>query len=120
MPSPMTIARTLGAGRATLGVVLLAAPDRVTARWVGQEGETAGGRVLARTLGVRDLVIGLGSAAGPPRAARRWILAGLAADVADAAISGSSQGIPRSGRIGTAALAGGAAVLGAALLATLD
>lgn len=116
----MAVARALGAGRAALGAVLLVAPDLVTTRWVGPEGETDGARVLARGLGVRDVVLGLGAAAGPPQAARRWILGGLVADVADAAVSGSTAGIPRNGRIGTLALAGGSAALGAVLLATLD
>ena len=51
---------------------------------------------------------------------RGWVLAGVGADVADLFASGTASGIPRNGRLGTVALAGGSALLGAWLARTLD
>lgn len=120
MASARSVCQTLGAGRALLGIALLVAPDRVTAGWVGDDGATAAGRVLARGLGARDLLLGLGALTGPAGTARTWIAAGVAADVADTLISGSSEAIPRNGRVGTTVVAGGAALVGAWLLRALD
>ena len=116
MPSARSIAQALGAGRAGLGAALLLTPDLVTPRWVGDGGTTDAGRVLARGLGARDIVIGAGSMTG----ARGWVLAGLGADLADLCASGTASGIPRNGRLGTVALAGGSALLGAWLARALD
>ena len=116
MPSARTIAQALGAGRAGLGAVLLVAPDLVTPRWVGDDGTTDAGRVLARGLGARDIVVGAGSMTGE----RGWIIAGVGADLADLFASGTATGIPRGGRLGTAALAGGSALLGVWLARALD
>ena len=114
MPPARTIAQALGAGRAALGAALLLAPDLVTSRWVGDTGEAS--RVLARGLGARDVVIGVGTVAG----GREWVIAGVGADLADLYASGSASTIPRGGRLGTVALAGGAALLGAWLARALD
>jgi hypothetical protein len=116
MPSSRITAQALGAGRAALGAALLLTPDLVTPRWVGDAGTTDAGRVMARGLGARDIVIG----AGTMTAGRGWILAGVGADLADLFASGTAGGIPRNGRIGTAALAGGSALLGAWLATQLD
>jgi hypothetical protein len=116
----MSIARALGAGRATLGVTLLIAPDLLTSRWVGRRGASPAGRVLARGLGARDVGIGVGVLASSTATARPWILAGVAADAADMAASAATLGIPAAGRVGTAALAGASAALGVGLLRTLD
>jgi hypothetical protein len=120
MPSPRLIARSFGAGRAGLGLVLLVAPDAVTERWLGAAGQTDAARVLARGLGARDIVLGAGAIAGSAESARPWVLAAVVADLADAFASGVASGIPRGGRIGTVALAAGSALLGAWLLRSLD
>jgi hypothetical protein len=116
MPSTRTLAQALGAGRAALGAALLVAPDLVTDRWVGPGGATDAGRVLARGLGARDIVIGAGAVTG----GRGWLLAGVGADLADLYASGTATGIPRNGRLGTVALAGASAALGAWLATALD
>lgn len=116
------IARALGAGRALLGAALLVAPDLVTVRWVGADAASPAGRVLARGLGGRDVVLGAAAAltAGSPAGAG-WIAGGVAADVADLlATTALGAGTPRGGRLGTAALAGGSAALGAWLVRSLE
>src|SRR3954447_16750773 len=115
MPSSRSLAQALGAGRAGLGAVLLLAPDLVTPRWVGDAGTTDAGRVLARGLGARDVVLGAGTITG----GRNWVIAGIGADLADLFAAGTAGAIPRGGRLGTAALASGAAVLGAWLVTQL-
>jgi hypothetical protein len=120
MPSPRLIARSFGAGRAGLGLALLVTPDAVTERWLGAAGRTDAARALARGLGARDIVLGAGAMIGSAEAARPWVLAAALADLADTYASGTAAGLPRGGRIGTVALAGGSALLGAWLLRSLD
>ena len=116
MPSPRTLAQALGAGRAALGALLLLTPDLVTPRWVGDDGRTDAGRALARGVGGRDVALGVGTILG----GRSWVLAGVGADVGDLLATAAAPGLPRGGRIGTGALAGGAALLGAWLATQLD
>ncbi len=62
--SPRRCAWLLAAGRAALGVAVLAAPEQVTARWLGQDNaELPVVGDLARSLGARDLALGLVDAA---------------------------------------------------------
>jgi hypothetical protein len=120
MDAAVTTARALGAGRAALGLAIVAAPDLVTPRWVGADGATPAGRVLARGLGARDVALGVGTAVAPTGAGRGWVLGGVIADVTDAAAVALAPEIPRGGRVGTLALAVGSAAVGVALLACLD
>src|SRR3954469_23931679 len=117
MPSTRTLALVLGGGRAALGLALLLVPDAVTPRWVGEAGRSDAGRALARGLGVRDVVIGAGVAAG---GGRSWVSGAGAADLGDLVATAVAPGLPRGGRIGTAALAGGSVVLHAWLVRALD
>ena len=55
---PSTLAIGFGAGRALVGVALLAAPAPIARAWVGADDTPT--TVLARSLGARDLVIGAG------------------------------------------------------------
>jgi hypothetical protein len=118
---PSSLAIGFGAGRALVGVALLAAPAPIARGWVGA-GDTPA-TVLTRSLGARDLVIGAGLAlaaahGGDPR---RWLAGGVLADTVDGiATLAAGEAIPRNGRLGTAALAGGAALFGAWLARTID
>jgi len=106
----------LAAGRAALGVAVLAAPERVTARWLG-EGNAQLPVVgdLARSLGARDLALGLATLQtldAPVTGPRVQLLCALvdAADVLATVLARAS--LPRSGLYGTVALAGAAAGAG--------
>jgi hypothetical protein len=118
---PRSTAIAFGAGRALLGVAILAIPERVTRAWVGADGTPAA--VLARCLAGRDIVIGAGLAAAAARGddARPWLVGGVLADTVDgiASVAAGSE-IPRNGRLGTAALAGGSALVGAWLASAID
>jgi hypothetical protein len=118
---PSSLATVFGAGRALVGVALLAAPGPITRAWVGNDDTPA--LVLARCAGGRDLVIGAGAAlaAARDRDTAPWLAAGALADLVDG-ISTLAAGdrIPRNGRLGTVALAGASAVLGAWLACVVE
>jgi hypothetical protein len=116
-----TQAIVFGAGRALVGIALLAAPGRITEAWVGADDAPAD--VLARCLGGRDLVIGAGLAVAAARGRDpgAWLAGGILADAIDgAATLAAGERIPRNGRLGTAALAGGSALYGAWLARGID
>jgi hypothetical protein len=120
MASASTAAAALAAGRALIGAALVAAPAPPTRLWTGDDRPAA--LVPARGLGARDLALGAGAlvALRRGRGARGWIAAGIAGDVADLGASlAAGDAIPRTGRMGVAALAGGAALAGAWLLRAL-
>jgi hypothetical protein len=119
--SASTAAAGLAGGRALIGAALLAVPAPVTRLWTGDDRPST--LVVGRGLGARDLALGAGAlvALRRGRDARAWIAAGIAGDVADMGSSlAAGDALPRFGRIGTAALAGGAALAGAWLLRELD
>src|SRR5829696_928813 len=104
---PATIARGAAAARAGIGVALLAAP----------------GPVAKRGLGGRDLALGLGALwalGGRRRGSRAWLISSGAADIADlVATLRSRRGLSTAAVAGTAALAGGSALLHAWLQSEL-
>jgi hypothetical protein len=77
--------RPLLIGRVVAGLTLLVAPGPVADLWLNSESRPS--RWFVRAVGVRDLVISAGQlrTLPPGRAAWRW--AGVAADLADAAIA---------------------------------
>jgi hypothetical protein len=118
---PSTLAIAFGAGRALVGVALLAAPAPIARSWVGADGTPA--TVLSRSLGARDLVIGAGLALAAARGGdpRMWLAGGVLADSVDGiATLAAGDDIPRNGRAATTALAGGAALFGAWLASAID
>ena len=112
---PATLARVAAAVRAGIGVALLAAPGPAGKRWLGDVSEQPGAQVAISGLGGRDLALGLGALwalGGRKRGARAWLIASGVADLADlVATVRSRQGLSTPAVAGTAALAGGSAVL---------
>src|SRR5690348_5242039 len=109
----------LGA-RLAYGAALLAAPTRITGRWLGPARDTAAAQVALRGLAVRELGIhGAGLAAalrGAPL--RAWLAVSIAGDLGDiAATLASRKGLPSGSPPATAAVAGASAALTAAVLA---
>ena len=118
---PATLAIAFGAGRVLFGVALLAAPAPIARGWVGADDTPA--PVLARWLGgarhrdrrrprhrggarPRSAPVAGGRRPGRHRRRHRHLAAG--------------GDIPRNGRLGTAALAGGSALFGAWLARAID
>ena len=108
-------ARVLGAGRAVIGAALLVAPGKVAQRWLGDVSERPGAQVAISGVGARDLVLGLGTVwalGGRKRDVRPWLIASGIADVVDlAATLRFRKGLTPPAVGGTAAVAGGSAVL---------
>ena len=114
--SPRRGALLLAAGRAALGVAVLAAPERVTAGWLGaRNAELPVVGDLARSLGARDVALGVATlqtlddeVVGP----RVQALCALVDSVDAFATIIARKHLPRRGVIGTVAIAGGAAAGG--------
>jgi hypothetical protein len=114
-------ARAIGLGRLLAGGAFLAAPVAAT-RALGLDTATAK-RVafLARMMAARDVAIGAGTTASGLRGGRPagWLLAGAAADAADAVViaaairDGRARGPVAAGVVAIAAGAAAVAVVGA-------
>jgi hypothetical protein len=106
----------LAAGRASLGVAVLVAPEQVVGRWLGRENAAKSVVLdLARSLGARDLALGVATlqtlddaALGP----RVQAFCAVVDSVDVLATIGARRELPASGVIGTVALAGCAAGAG--------
>jgi hypothetical protein len=118
---PSTLALAFGAGRALVGVALLAAPAAIARSWVGADDTPT--TVLTRSLGARDLVIGAGLVLAAARDGdpAPWLMGGVLADAVDGVFTFAAGGdIPSNGRAATTALAGGSALFGAWLAHAID
>jgi len=102
---------------------LVAATRRAGRPWLGDAVDLSGGRVAARALVARDALISVGLTAAALREepTRPWLAALIASDVADlVATIADSDDLPERAVPGTIALAGSAALAGAALYRTAD
>src|SRR3954447_2329460 len=119
--SSVRIAATVVFGlRVAYGAALLAAPHRITKRWLGPARETDAAKVALRALGAREgAVHALGALAAVRGGAMRpWLAASIAGDLSDiAATTASRSGLPSGAAPATAAVAGASAALSAAVLA---
>ncbi|HEX5224211.1 MAG TPA: hypothetical protein VFW29_03680 [Solirubrobacteraceae bacterium] len=116
---PRRAALLMSAGRAALGAAVLASPANVTARWLGERNARLPVvRDLAISLGARDVALGIAGiyARDDRRLGPRVLAACAAVDAAD--VVGTlvaRRHLPAAGVAGTVAVAGGAALYGAAL-----
>jgi hypothetical protein len=114
--TPRRGALLLAAGRSALGVAVLAAPESVTSRWLGEDNArlpVVGD--LARSLGARDLALGLATiqTLGDPVTGPRVQLLCALVDTADVlATLLARDSLPRKGVLGTVLLAGAGAAAG--------
>src|SRR3954452_8305929 len=119
--STVRIAATVVCGlRVAYGAALLAAPHRITRRWLGPARETDAAKVALRALGAREVAIHVLalSAALRGESLRPWLGASIAGDLSDiAATTVSRSGLPSGAAPATAAVAGASALLSAAVLA---
>lgn len=108
--------RLIAVGRAALGAAVLLAPERVVSRWLGAENARRGAvKALGRGLAVRDVGLAIATlqTLDDPVIGPRVQAACAAADGVDAlATMIERRSLPRTGAIGTMAIAGGAAVAG--------
>ncbi len=117
--APRDAARALAIGRIVLGVLLVLAPRRAAAGWVGADALTPGASVIARALGIRDAIFGgmVLHTVDHPQVGKRWLGACAVADAVDAAAAFAVRDElpPVRGKLGLL-LAGGSAVAHAALV----
>ena len=106
----------MAVGRIGLGAAVLAAPEAITSRWLGEgHARLPVAGALARSVGARDIAIGVAilatlddSVVGP-----RVQAACAGVDGVDAlATVIARKHLPRAGVLGTVAIAGGAALTG--------
>jgi hypothetical protein len=113
------LARLSALGRLGFGVGLITRPALLTQAWIGRDALRAGPQVLTRALGTRDLVLGAGTLATRGREQQRWLLAALAADGTDLAVSAADPGLPLRGRLIVSLAAGTGVAMGIGALAGL-
>src|SRR3954465_2775894 len=117
--------------RVAYGAALIAAPERLALRWLGPSAGTPPAQVPLRGLGAREIVIHGAAIAAATRdlPLRPFLAASVAGDPADiAATLPRRRGAPVAGRRGrpdgpapaTLAVAGGSALLTAALAAAVE
>jgi hypothetical protein len=109
--------------RIAYGAALVAAPQRVTKRWLGAGAERGPAQVPLRALGMREVVLhalALGAALrGAPVAP--YLAGSAAGDLVDIAATAARRAeLPSGAAPATAAVAGGSALLSLALAAAVD
>jgi hypothetical protein len=106
----------LAAGRAALGAGILAAPGKITGHWLGEaNAELPVVGDLARSLAIRDLALGLitlQTLDDPVVGPRVQFLCACADSVDALATIIARKHLPRTGVIGTVAIAGASAGVG--------
>jgi hypothetical protein len=109
-------------GRIAFGAAALAAPATAGRSLAGEGGAAPDAQAFLRGMGGREIGIGLGllTAIRTRERLRHWLIAGLLADSGDiAGIAGAWPHLPPTKRWLGLSMAGGAALAGATLLATL-
>ena len=113
--NPRRGAFLLAAGRFALGAAVLAAPEKVTAGWLGEHAGHPGVRYLARSLGARDVALGvlvLQTLDDPELGPRAQAACALVDSVDALATIAARRDLPAAGVAATVAVAGGAAGAG--------
>jgi hypothetical protein len=116
-------ARGLATGRIAIGLGLFLAPRRLARTWLGDEADGRFVPAVVRGVGARDVAVGVGTLVTlrdgePTPDAVRWLEAGIVGDLGDA-VGTLLTGRPDRDRGLILAIAGGAAVAGAFVRATL-
>jgi hypothetical protein len=100
MPSgAQHLVRLIGAGRAGLGLAMLAAPRRVTRPWLGRDARRPATATVVRAQAVREVVLGAMElqAAARPRDGARLLRALVVVDAVDlAATYAARRALPRA------------------------
>ena len=120
MTTTRTALMAFAAGRIAFGAGLLGAPEKVAGGWLGEDAGRVGTKIAVRGLGARDIALSVGLLASLDHTDRLapWLAVTIGSDLTDmaATLAAPSGALPDNARWGTAALAGGAAAAGAALL----
>jgi len=117
------IALSQARGRIAVGAALLLAPGWAGRRWIGEPAGHSAVKVITRALGARDLAIGLGAVIALDRGvpARGWFEAAALSDTVDlVATLLARDAIPDGARKAVTMIAGGSALVCAALARAVD
>jgi hypothetical protein len=109
--------------RIAYGAALIATPERLTRRWLGDTAERAGGRVALRALGAREVLLHSGAlrAVLQGGSALPWLAASFGGDLSDIASTVAERdGLPAGSARATAVVAGASALATAAVAAALE
>jgi hypothetical protein len=120
--APSSIVRALAVVRIGIGAVLLLAPRRAAASWIGFGAYAPGVPVIGRALGARDALMGgmLLHTARHPQVGRRWTATCGAIDLVDGgALLAERRDVPAANAIGGLAVAFGSALVHFALARAL-
>ena len=123
MPATRLLAVSVLALRVAYGVALIAAPARLTRRWLGPAVDHDPTRVALRGLGAREVLLHAGGLVATLRgdAVRPWLAASVAGDVSDiAATAAGRRGLPDGAAPATLAVAGASALISVAVGAALE
>lgn len=112
-----TLVVAICAARIAIGVTALVIPPLMAGPWVGAGAKRMDVRLMARAAGGRDVALGVGTLLarrdGDERALRHWLRMGALSDATDATLTlANFKRLPRFGRMGVLASAGGAALVG--------
>jgi hypothetical protein len=105
--------------RIAYGAALIIAPQRLAGRWLGPGAALAPVQVPLRGLGMRELLLHAGALSAALRGndVRPWLAASIAGDLTDIASTVAGRGeLPPGAAPATAVVAGGSALMSAALL----
>jgi len=123
----MPVSRALTASvlvlRIAYGAALVAAPARLTRRWLGPAVEHDPTKVALRALGAREILLHAGGLAATARggAVRPWLAASVAGDLADiVSTAAGRRGLPDGAAPATLAVAGASALVSVAVGAALE
>jgi hypothetical protein len=115
-------ARAIAAGRVVAGAAFLVAPALAGRGWIGDDADRPGVQAIFRALGIRDLILGMLTlhVVDRPGIGARTVATCAAADAVDfTATFVARKSLPPTAAAGALAVAGSAAVGGAALAVTL-
>jgi hypothetical protein len=123
MPAARVLAVSVLAARIAYGAALIAAPARLTRRWLGPAAGQDPAQVALRGLGAREVLLHAGGLAATVRgdAVRPWLAASVAGDLSDiAATAAGRRGLPGGAAPATLAVAGASALLSVAVAAAVE
>jgi hypothetical protein len=109
--------------RVAYGVALIAAPGKLTLRWLGEGANDAPVQVPLRALGTREVALHTGAliALRTGRALRPWLAASIAGDLTDViATAAGRRRLPPGSPLATLAVGGGSALVTLLLAGAVD
>lgn len=109
--------------RVSYGLALIAAPRRLTVRWLGEAANDASVQVPLRGLGTREAVLHAGALAAlrNKAALRPWLAASIAGDLTDViATAVGRRRLPAGSPLASLAVGGGSALVSLLLAGAID